>query len=68
MNDKIKLEDVNTVGPSGGLVQSLYIYDCITNGSILSDKYVVVNQISSNNLKGNLTIVDRNTFKKVFNK
>lgn len=35
---------------------------------ILSDKYVVINQISSNNLKGNLTIVDRNTFKKVFNK
>ncbi len=52
---KIKLEDINTVGPSGGLVQSLYIYDCITNSSILNDKYVVgTGTISTDGHVGNI--------------
>ena len=38
---KIKLNQAYSSGPSGGLMQTLYIYDSITNYSISKDNYLL---------------------------
>lgn len=38
---KFKINKAFSSGPSGGLIQTLFIYDCITNGSLIKDKYIL---------------------------
>ena len=38
---KIELSKVNSVGPSGGLMQAIYVYNAITGGELAKDKYLV---------------------------
>ena len=38
---KFKINKAFSSGPSGGLVQTLFVYDCITNGSLIKDKYIL---------------------------
>ncbi len=40
-NPKIKLNQVYSVGPSGGLMQTMYVYDVITKHSLSKDKVLV---------------------------
>lgn len=38
---QIEIQAYNTVGPSGGLMQAIYVYNVITGGEIAKDKYLV---------------------------
>ena len=38
---QIKIQDYYTVGPSGGLMQAIYVYNVITGGELVKDKYLV---------------------------
>ena len=38
---KFKINKAFSSGPSGGLIQTLFVYDCITNGSLIKDKYIL---------------------------
>lgn len=38
---KFKINRAFSSGPSGGLIQTLFVYDCITNGSLIKDKYIL---------------------------
>ena len=37
----IEIQNINTVGPSGGLMQAIYVYNAITGGNLVKDKYIV---------------------------
>lgn len=36
-----EIKDTNSIGPSGGLAQTLYVYNSLTNGSISDKGYVI---------------------------
>ena len=38
---KFKINKAFSSGPSGGLIQTLFVYDCITGGSIIKDNYIL---------------------------
>ena len=40
-NPKLNVKQPDSVGPSAGFIQTLYIYDCLTDGSILSNKRII---------------------------
>lgn len=48
---KFSINKAYSSGPSGGLMQTLFVYDCITKGSIINDKYVLATGTISRNGK-----------------
>ena len=54
-NPKIKISESNTVGPSGGLMQTLAIYNSITNDDITKGKFIL--GTGGINLSGKATLI-----------